>query len=195
MAAGEGAHPVELLEAEGDRLDEDVERGGAGLRRPRGTIACHLVHPRVGRVAVGNGMCEQGGPGRLLVDRPAELGGQLERAQLALARESIAGFALERRRARHEHLSGQLACLLEHRFVRGLAEGPGRGGDPAAGPGDLLVRDARDLLLVLLRAPARERQVGVAVDEAREECAAAWRRRGCRRPWTVSLPRWFRRRC
>ena len=44
---------------------------------------------------------------------------------------------------------------------------------PAAGARDLLVRDARDLLLVLPGAPARERQVGVAVDEAGEERAPA----------------------
>jgi len=37
----------------------------------------------------------------------------------------------------------------------------------------LLVRDAGHLLLVLAGAPASEREVGVAVDQAREERAAA----------------------
>ena len=43
VAAGERAHPVEVLEAESDRLDEDVERGGVlrGLRDHR----LDLVHP------------------------------------------------------------------------------------------------------------------------------------------------------
>ena len=67
-------------------------------------------------------------------------------------------------------------------LVARLGERARRRRDAAARAGDLLVRDAGHLALVLLRAPAREGQVGVAVDEAGEHGAAASRRPARRRP-------------
>ncbi len=171
VRARELTHPVEVLEPERDRLDEDVER--ARVLDRLGQHLLHLVHPGCGRVAVGHGVREQRRPRRDLRDDLVELGRELERAQLAGGREPVAGLAFERGRAGAEHLAGEPLRLREHGFVSGLAQGSRGGSDAAAGARDLLVRHARDLLLVLLGAPARERQMGVAVDEAREQRAAA----------------------
>ncbi len=116
--------------------------------------------------------------------RAAELAAEPSGAQLALARQPVARLALERRRAVPQHLAGERLAPGEHGVVGRLGERARRRRDAAAGARDLLVRHARHLPLVLLRAPAGERQVRVAVDEAGDDRAAgrvdlhAPRRRG-----------------
>src|ERR1044072_4549360 len=90
-------------------------------------------------------------------------------AQLCGTTEAVSGLALDGGGPVRQHLGAHAARLREHRPVVGLGERARRARDPAPAAADLLVRDAGDLLLVLLRAPAGERQVSVAVDEARHD--------------------------
>ena len=84
-------------------------------------------------------------------------------------------------RARASRAPAPRACASTCSSVASASDAR-RARDPAAGARDLLVGHAGDLELVLLRAPARERQVRVAVDEAR-----AARRSPTRRPTHVGV--------
>ena len=173
-------HPVEVVETERDRLDEDVERAHVLERlraasprpRPSRLWSCSRRGRRARAAPVRVVSCETMSSSSVA---------SCERAQLAGGREAVAGLALERGRPRAQHLAGELLRLGEHGLVGRLSQGPRGGPDAAAGARDLLVGDARDLLLVLAGAPAGERQVGVAVDEARGAARSRWRRRGCSR--------------
>ena len=131
-----------------------------------------LVHPRRGLGPRRHRVREEAGDGERLRDALAELPRQAGRPCLAVVRQPVAGLPLERRRAVLEHLAGDPRGLAQHGLVAGLGQRTRRRRDAAARAGDLLVRDAGDLLLVLGCAPPRERQVGVAVDEPRHHGAA-----------------------
>ena len=118
----EPAHPLQVLESERDRLDEDVD-GGSVLKRLR-RERLDLVHPRVGAVAVRDRVREQGGPGGALLDLRIQSLGEHECTQLSLPAEAVARFALERGRPMAEHLGGQRASLPQHLRVGGLPQRP-----------------------------------------------------------------------
>ena len=166
------SHQLQVRQPEGDRLDEDVQRGDAAGGHHLGHHLLHHRHPGVRGVALGDGVGQQRRRGRRLRDGDLQLAGEQERAHLPVARQPVAGLAFERRRAGGEHLLGQPRCLVEHLVVGGLAQGARRGLDPASAARDLLVGDAGELLLVLAPAPAGERQMGVAVDEPGQHGAA-----------------------
>ena len=164
------------VEAERDRLDEDVERARV-LERLREHLL-DLVHPAVrGRKPSGTAWASSAV--RVVVCATVrELGGELERAQLAARREAVAGLALERRRARARASRRRARCACARTvLVGGLAQRPGGGRDAAAGR----ARSPRTGTPVTFcsyssRAPAGERQVGVAVDEARGAARSRSRR-------------------
>ena len=164
-----------------DRLDEDVQGGDAAGGHHLGHHLLHHRHPRVRGVALRDGVGQQRGRGRRLGDVDLQLAGQHERAHLPLARQPVARLALERGGAGGEHLLGQPRRLVEHLVVGGLAQRAGRGLDPAPAARDLLVGHAGQLLLVLAPAPAGERQMGVAVHEARAAPRTPRRRSSPRR--------------
>ncbi len=166
--ARDRAHPRQVLVAERDRLDEDVERVDVALARQR----LGLVHPGVGGRPRRDGVGEQARHAHRLDDARRQLAPEPRRARLAGVREPVARLALERGRAVREQLGRERRRLREHVLVGRLGERPRRARDAAAGARDLLVGDAGHLALVLLRAPAGERQVRVAVDEARQHRAA-----------------------
>ena len=97
LAPRDRAQPLEVLVAEGDRLDVDVERVDVApprpARRPRPSSRRRRspAGPR-GRTARSTAV-------------GAELAREPHRAQLALAREAVAGLGLERRRARAASIS------------------------------------------------------------------------------------------
>ena len=72
-----------------------------------------------------------------------------------------------------QRLGRQRARLREHLLIGAGGQGPRARTDSATLARDLRIRRACDLLRVLIRAPARERQVCVAVDKARQHGAAA----------------------
>ena len=166
--ARDRAHPRQVLVREGDGLDEDVERVDVALARQRLGLVHPCVRGRAGRHRVG----EQAGQAHRLHDPACQLAPEPGGARLARAGEPVARLALERRRAVPQQLARQRLGLREHVLVGRLGQRPRRAGDAAAGARDLLVGDAGDLALVLLGAPAREREVRVAVDEARQHGAA-----------------------
>ena len=137
--ARDRAHPRQVLVGERDRLDEDVERVDVALARQR----LGLVHPRVRRRAGRDRVREQPGQAHRLHDARRQLAPQPRGARLAVAREPVAGLALERGRAVREQLARERGGLGEHLLVRGLGERPRGAGDPAARARDLLVRHAR----------------------------------------------------
>ena len=141
-------------------------------RRPRSTSRQHrldLVHPAV-RVVARRARRARAARSRSSSARPVAAASPASRSARSSpsARQPVAALALERRRAVREHLARRAprACASTSSSV-GLAQRARRGADPAAGARDLLVGHARDLQLVLALAPAGERQVRVAVDEAR----------------------------
>jgi hypothetical protein len=79
VGARELAHPVEVVETERDRLDEDVER--ADVLEGLGEHLLDFVHPRRRGVAIWHGVREQPRAGRDLGDDPLEFGGELERPE------------------------------------------------------------------------------------------------------------------
>jgi len=155
-----------VLEPERNRLDEDVQ--GAGIGKRVGRHRLDFVHPGIGAIAGRDRVREQRGAGGLLRDCLTELARQPQRTQLSLAREPVTGLALEGRGAGREHLPREAARLRQHHLVSGLPQRSRGGGNPAARAGNLLVRHACHLLLIFVRAPAGEWEMGVAVDEPRE---------------------------
>jgi hypothetical protein len=161
LARRDRPEALEVRVGERDGLHVDVERVDGALGRQR----VDLVHPRVGVPAGRDGVGEQASDGDALPQRP----GQPHQPGLRLAGEPVAGLGLQRRRAGGEHLARDPPGLREHGVVARLGQRPGGGRDAAAGARDLLVRHAGHLHLVLLRAPASEGQVRVAVDEPRQD--------------------------
>jgi hypothetical protein len=87
------------------------------------------------------------------------------RARSSPSREPVAGLGPKTGRATGQHLIGQGPGLSENGLIGALAQCPGRGGDAAARPSDLIV-DAPELLVIFVLPPAAERQVRMAADEA-----------------------------
>ena len=90
-------------------------------------------------------------------------------AELSLDRQPVAGLQLRRRRAVGRHLRGERLREREHLVVLGLGQHPSRPIDPTFLPVEVPVRHAGEACLELVGAPADERQVHVAVDEARND--------------------------
>ena len=88
------AHARQVLVAERDRLDEDVERVDVARAGER----LRLVHPGVGRRARRHRVREQPREAHRLPHAAGQRAPEPRRARLALAREPVAGLALERGR-------------------------------------------------------------------------------------------------
>ena len=168
----ERAHPLEVVQPEGDRLDEDVERGHGPERQHLRHHRLDTRHPRVG-VVPGRGSHAPAAPSTASSARPARRAPARASASAArLAREAVARLALERRRARREHL-GRQRRRLRRAPARRLSP-PGRAPTTAIPPPERAISSygiAGQLLLVLAGPPARERQMRVAVDEPRHHRA------------------------
>ena len=171
--------PMRSRSSSPNAIDSTKMSSALACSSASGSISSHLVHPGRGRVAVGYGVGEQRGPGRYLGDDLAQLGRELEGAQLAGGRQPVAGLALERGRPGAQHLAGELLGLREHGFVRGLPQSPCGRPDAAAGARDLLVRHARDLLLVLRRRASPRTAGGCGSRRGRGAARTRSRRCGC----------------
>ena len=115
LAPRDLAQPLEVVVAEGDRLDVDVERVDVGLG---GELVDH-VHPARGVVALRDRVREQA---RHPVADPAR---QPRQAQLGLARQAVAGLGLDRRRPPLAHLLAHRQRLRQH--LRRRSPPPARG--------------------------------------------------------------------
>ena len=180
------AHAGEVLEPERDRLDEDVERVDVALARER----LRLVHPAVRGEARRHGVREQPGePHRLRRRAPPARGRAARPAPRRRARARSPSCPRTPSCRAASSSAREPLRLREHVVVGRRRERPRRRRDAAAEPRDLLVRHAGDLALVLLGAPAGERQVRVAVDEAGQHRAAASRRPPRPAPSSVDVAR------
>jgi hypothetical protein len=97
---------------------------------------------------------------------------QPQQAELVLPVEAVAALALHGRHAEREHVAEEAGGAGRELLVAGGTGEPHGPRDPAAGRRDLEVTPSEQPLLELLRAPAAERQMGVAVHQARDDQAA-----------------------
>ena len=97
----------------------------------------------------------------------------LQHAQLGGAIEAVAGFGFDGGGAGAQHPVAMLACGGQQViFGRGAGKSDGAQ-DATAGSGDLLIGGACDALLELGGAVASEAEMGVGIDEAGSDAAAA----------------------
>ncbi len=122
-------HQRQVLVGEGHRLDEDVERRDGAGGHHLGHHRLDLGDPLVGGEAVGHGVGQERRRERRLGHLGVERVGKAQRPQLAVARQPVAGLALEGRRAGGQHLAGQPPGLGEDLLVARSrsAHGPRRG--------------------------------------------------------------------
>ncbi len=158
FGAARGEDGAGLVAVEGAALAEDVDPAGV-----RGAGVQHRAGDQVdvaGRVV---GVVRGDDVGAEVGDLVGVAGGDAQGAGLVLDREAVAGLGLQGGGALPQSLREVVGDVVGELLVGGLAGGGDRGADAARGvglPGHPGVE--------LLGAVAREDQVGVGVDEARD---------------------------
>src|SRR5208282_2602865 len=170
--------PLGLADGEESGLAEDVAVAGEPLPRDAGKgVVDQPVDVGIGPGAVLGRDRVRSKEGRHEAKSGAtsKSGDEAEKAQLALRRESVAGFHLDRGRPPTAHPSEPGAGGGEEVLVRGPASGSHGRVEAAAGAGDLGVSHSSDLERELEGPVAGKEDVRVRVDEPGHDGAAARR--------------------